>query len=158
MLAPNGDCQSSDLALAWPFERPKHRSLEVAMPVVRHVSAKDGDVLLLVGTNKGAFVFRSNAGRSRWDMGGPYFPGEPVYSMAFDGRSGRRRIFAGNTSWQWGPQLSTSDDFGKSWSGQDTQPIKFPEDTGATLKRAWQAEHAPAADTPCSGGRTPTLA
>ncbi len=121
------------------------------MPAVRHVSAKDGDVLLLVGTNKGAFVFRSNAGRSRWDMGGPYFPGEPVYSMAFDGRSGRRRIFAGNTSWQWGPQLSTSDDFGKSWSGQDTQPIKFPEDTGATLKRVWQVQHGPDANTLYAG-------
>jgi photosystem II stability/assembly factor-like uncharacterized protein len=121
------------------------------MPAVRHVSAKNGDVLLLVGTNKGAFVFRSNASRSRWDMGGPYFPGEPVYSMAYDGRAGRNRIYAGNTSWQWGPQLSSSNDFGKSWSSQDTQPIKFPEDTGATLKRVWQVQHGPDANTLYAG-------
>ena len=30
------------------------------MPKVKHVSAKNGDVIVLVGTMKGAFVLRSN--------------------------------------------------------------------------------------------------
>jgi len=121
------------------------------MPEVRHVSAKQGDVLLLVGTNKGAFVMRSNGARARWDIGGPYFPGEPIYALAYDGRGGRNRIFAGNTSFQWGPQLSSSDDFGRSWSSQETQAIKFPEDTGATLKRVWQVQAGPDANTLYAG-------
>ena len=61
------------------------------MAATRHIKAKDGDVLLLVGTMKGAFVLRSNAARGRWDVGGPYFQGQAVYALAFDGRAGRIR-------------------------------------------------------------------
>src|SRR5882672_2657947 len=53
---------------------------------VRHVHVRKGDFLLLVGTTKGAFILRSNAQRSRWDLGGPYFHGHSVYAMAFDNR------------------------------------------------------------------------
>ncbi|MFQ5520479.1 MAG: hypothetical protein ACE5FK_03700, partial [Candidatus Methylomirabilia bacterium] len=63
------------------------------MVVTRHISVKDGDILLLVGTVKGAFLLRSTGARSRWDLGGPYFAGHSVYAMAYDGRSGRRRLW-----------------------------------------------------------------
>ena len=36
------------------------------MPSVQHVSPKKGDVLVLVGTMKGAFIFCSDAKRKRW--------------------------------------------------------------------------------------------
>ena len=39
----------------------------------RHLRVRDGDVLLMVGTVKGAFLLRSNAERRRWDIAGPYF-------------------------------------------------------------------------------------
>jgi hypothetical protein len=68
------------------------------MPAVRHVSAKNGDVILLVGTMKGAFVLRSNASRKKWDVGGPYSIGSPVYAMAFDKRQGRRLWWAQQSS------------------------------------------------------------
>ena len=58
------------------------------MPQARHVSPKPGDVVLLVGTAKGAFVFRSDKTRRRWQRGGPYFPGHAVYAMAYDDRGG----------------------------------------------------------------------
>ena len=54
--------------------------------------------MLLVGTMKGAFVLRSNGARERWEVGGPYFPGHAVYSMAFDDRAGRRRLWASTSS------------------------------------------------------------
>ncbi len=47
------------------------------MPAVKHVSVKEGDVLLLVGTMKGTFLLRSNRARARWELGGPYSPGAP---------------------------------------------------------------------------------
>ena len=50
------------------------------------------DVLVLVGTTKGAFIFTSNASRTRWRADGPHFPGEAVYSLAFDQRGGRFRL------------------------------------------------------------------
>jgi hypothetical protein len=37
----------------------------------RHLSPRAGDVLVLVGTMKGAFIFRADRGRRRWDRGGP---------------------------------------------------------------------------------------
>ena len=61
---------------------------------VRHAHVRKGDFLLLVGTTKGAFILRSNAQRSRWEVGGPYFHGHSVYAMAYDGRGGQHRIWA----------------------------------------------------------------
>ena len=59
---------------------------------VRHAHVRKGDFLLLVGTTKGAFILRSNARRSRWEVGGPYFHGHSVYAMAYDNREGHHRI------------------------------------------------------------------
>src|SRR5215831_17800301 len=47
---------------------------------IRHLRVKDGDVLLLVGTTKGAFLLRSTFDRSRWEMAGPYFHGQSIYA------------------------------------------------------------------------------
>ena len=104
----------------------------------RHVAVRKGDVVLLVGTMKGAFLLRSNRSRRRWDVGGPYFPGTAVYALAFDGRGGRSRVWAGTTSEHWGPGLASSDDFGKTWTNPKDTPIRFPEDTDASVKRVWQ--------------------
>src|SRR5205807_913071 len=59
---------------------------------IPHIHVKSGDVLLLVGTAKGAFLLRSTAERSSWEVGGPYFHGHAVYAMAYDGRNGRHRL------------------------------------------------------------------
>ncbi len=108
------------------------------MPTARHVSARNGDALVLVGTMKGAFVLRANASRRRWDVGGPYFAGSAVYALAYDGRAGRRRIWAGAGSEHFGPTLSSSDDFGRTWKTPEAAVVRFPEDTGAAVKRIWQ--------------------
>jgi len=104
---------------------------------VRHAQVKKGDSLLLVGTTKGAFILRSNAHRSRWEVGGPYFHGHNVYAMAFDDRAGLHRIWASTQSY-WGTMLRSSDDFGKSWTNPQQAPIRFPSDTGISLKNIWQ--------------------
>jgi len=108
------------------------------MPETRNVTPRSGDVLLLVGTMKGAFVLRANAARKKWDVGGPYFPGSAVYAMAYDGRAGRHRIWAGPHSMHWGALLRSSDDFGKSWTNPEAANVKFPESAGAALERVWQ--------------------
>ena len=108
------------------------------MPVTRHVSPNAGDVILLVGTMKGAFVFRAGKDRAAWEMGGPYFPGHAVYAMAYDGRGGRHRIWAGPNSMHWGGLLRSRDDFGATWTNPEEGNVKFPETTGAALKQIWQ--------------------
>ena len=104
---------------------------------VRHAHVRKGDFLLLVGTTKGAFILRSNAQRNRWEVGGPYFHGYGVYAMAYDGRRGRHRIWA-STQNNWGTLLRSSDDFGKSWTNPQQATIRFPPDTGISLKNIWQ--------------------
>lgn len=117
------------------------------MPVARHVTPRDRDVLLLVGTMKGAFIFRASAERRRWEVGGPYFPGSAVYSMAYDGRAGRHRIWAGPQSMHWGALLRSSDDFGQTWTNPEEANVKFPEGTGAALQNIWQIRTGGSDDT-----------
>ncbi len=104
---------------------------------VQHAHVRKGDFLLLLGTTKGAFILRSNAARSRWEVGGPYFHGHNVYAMAYDGRGGKHRIWASTQSY-WGTLLRSSDDFGKSWTNPQQATIRFPSDTGVSLKNIWQ--------------------
>ena len=104
---------------------------------VRHTQVRKGDLLLLVGTTKGAFILRSNTQRSRWEVGGPYFHGHSVYAMAYDNRGGQHRIWASTASY-WGTLLRSSDDFGKSWSNPQQAPIRFPSAAGVSLKNIWQ--------------------
>ena len=104
---------------------------------VRHVQVKRADFLLLVGTTKGAFILRSSAQRKRWEVGGPYFHGHNIYALAYDGPEGRRRIWASAQNY-WGTFLRLSDDFGKSWTNPPQAPIRFPADTGTSLKNVWQ--------------------
>jgi photosystem II stability/assembly factor-like uncharacterized protein len=98
----------------------------------------DGDVLLLVGTLKGAFLFHAGPDRAHWYMDGPHFPGETVYSMAFDGRGGRRRILASTQTFHWGAVVRASDDFGATWTAPDRKNVRFAEGTDDALANVWQ--------------------
>jgi serine/threonine protein kinase len=72
---------------------------------IQHLDVKNGDVLLLLGTTKGAFLARSKSSRKKWDVAGPYFHGQAVYSLAYDNRSGRHRLWASTASPLWGTYL-----------------------------------------------------
>ncbi|HSS20724.1 MAG TPA: hypothetical protein VLL54_11665 [Pyrinomonadaceae bacterium] len=107
------------------------------MPDPHHVKASSGDVLLLTGTMKGAFVLRSDKARQEWEVGGPYFPGRAIYAMLYDDRNGRHRLWAAVNSSYWGSYLSSSDDFGKTWTEPEAYGIKFPQpevDAAAPIK------------------------
>ena len=104
------------------------------------LAVKNGDVVVMVGTMKGAFLFHSGPGRSRWEKSGPHFPGHSVYAMAYDDRAGRRRLWAGTSSMHWGALLRSSDDFGRSWTDPKEANVKFPQQTGAALKQIWQIQ------------------
>ncbi|MBV9339448.1 MAG: exo-alpha-sialidase [Acidobacteria bacterium] len=109
---------------------------------VRHLRVRKRDFLLLVGTTKGAFILRSNLERRRWEVGGPFFHGQAVYALAYDGRGSRRRIWVSTQSY-WGTLLRSSDDFGKSWTNPQQATIRFPADTGVSLKNVWQITPGP---------------
>ena len=100
--------------------------------------APRGDVMLMVGTTKGAFLLWSTADRKRWRVDGPHFPGESVYAMAFDSRAKRQRLFASTNTWQHGSVVRSSDDFARNWTAADRKNVVFPEDSGLKLKQIWQ--------------------
>ena len=102
------------------------------------LKAKDGDVVVMVGTMKGAFLYHARPGRRHFEMSGPHFPGHSVYALAYDGRAGRKRLWAASSSMHWGAVLRSSDDFGKTWTDPKAANVKFPQQTGAALKNIWQ--------------------
>jgi serine/threonine protein kinase len=104
---------------------------------IQHIDVQNGDVLLLLGTTKGAFLVRSPRDRKHWQVAGPYFHGQAVYSLAYDGRNGRHRLWASTGSVLWGTYLRSSDDFGRTWTNPLEANIKFPAESGVSLKNIW---------------------
>jgi photosystem II stability/assembly factor-like uncharacterized protein len=113
------------------------------MPNPTQIDAQSGDNLLLVGTMKGAFLFRSDSSRKNWEEAGPYFPGRSIYALAYDGRNQRNKLWAAVNSPYWGSFLSSSNDFGKTWSDPESYNIKFPEGSEVSLKQIWQIVNDP---------------
>ena len=110
------------------------------MPRAKSKSTTDGDVVILVGTQKGAFLLWSDKSRDKWRIDGPHFPGESVYALAVDQRNGRRRTLAATRSFHWGSNIRASDDFGATWTAPDRQNVRFPEGTDLSLVQVWQIE------------------
>src|SRR5207249_2363181 len=100
--------------------------------VATNLSPRSGDLLLLVGTVKGAFLFLSDPSRSNFKMTGPHFPGQSVWSASFIG-NGPRRILVGNKSEHWGAMVSHSDDFGATWIEPTEGNVKFPRGSSTAL-------------------------
>ena len=97
-----------------------------------------GQVLVLVGTTKGAFILSSNESRKKWKVDGPHFKGESVYAMAYDERGGRTRTLVASQSNHFGSTIRLSDDYGASWTGPERQAVRFPEGSGLALAQIWQ--------------------
>ncbi len=125
-------------AILVPETSPSQSARPTVLRSLHHIRVNPREALLLVGTTKGAFLLRSSPSRSRWEVGGPYFHGEAVYVIAFDGRKGRHRLWASTQSVLWGTVLRSSDDFGKTWRTPEEAPIRFPAGSGMSLKNIWQ--------------------
>jgi len=80
------------------------------------------DAMVLVGTSKGLFSLHSGDGRAQFELSGPTFAGEEVYSTCIDSRSGTTRLFTGSFSNHWGPVLRRSDDLGATWTEDEQAP------------------------------------
>jgi photosystem II stability/assembly factor-like uncharacterized protein len=87
---------------------------------------------LLVGTKKGLFVLRGEAG-SEFEVAARSFAGEPVEFAMRDPRSGR--YFASVTSAFYGPKIFVTDDPAGEW--EQAEGPALPEGGDAALKRIW---------------------
>jgi hypothetical protein len=106
----------------------------------RQIEPRPGEVAVLIGTAKGAYLLCAGAERSEWRLGGPWFAGRAVDSVCLDQRSGAVRLLAGTTSEHWGPSVFRSDDLGCTWHEPDGPAIRFPDDAEAAVERVWQLQ------------------
>ena len=91
------------------------------------------NVLLVVGTEKGAWLVRSDESRAKWSIEGPAFKGWRVTAAARD-RNGR--TFLGVTSFVYGTTVQVSDDL-ESWR-QITKGPSYPENGPRKLQQIWR--------------------
>lgn len=97
------------------------------------MKASKGSLLLLVGTRKGAFIFRSDAKRRSWKMKGPTFLGHIVHHVVLDPRDQKTILLAARTG-HLGPTVFRSLDRGRNWK-EALRPPAFPKESNGRKKR-----------------------
>ena len=100
-------------------------------------NGKKGDVLVLVGTRKGAFILSSDPSRRRWSVSKPRVEGSDIFHMAYDPRDSGT-LFACVSSIIWGSEIHRSRDLGKTWQSSSEGPRFAGGDL--TIKRVWHVE------------------
>ena len=90
-------------------------------------------VLLIVGSEKGAFLVRADEARVRWRVEGPVFKGWRVTAVARDARG---RYYLGVASPVYGPTIQLSDDLAQ-WRQAPGGPA-YPEGGTRKLTQIWQ--------------------
>jgi photosystem II stability/assembly factor-like uncharacterized protein len=91
-------------------------------------------VTLLVGTRKGAWVYRTDERRDVWHVEGPHFFGSIVHHMVLDPRDGRTMLVAARTG-HLGPTVFRSSDAGRTWT-EAARPPAFDKAAGGGAARA----------------------
>ena len=81
------------------------------------------NMLVMVATRKGAWLYHSDATRKTWRIDGPHFLGHVIHHMVLDPRDGRTLLAAAKTG-HLGPTIFRSTDLGRSWK-EAAQPPAF---------------------------------
>ena len=92
-------------------------------------------VTLLVGTKKGAFLLRSDAGREEWKLEGPLFKGWEVFELVADPRLPNKWM-AATGHFIYGSCVQISDNEGKDWKQIERSP-SYSEESGFKLNNIW---------------------
>ncbi len=95
-------------------------------------------VILMLGTHKGAFFLRSSGKREVWTLDGPYLQGYPVEYLTADTRQGVT-FYASVTNPFYGPALHMSQDLGYTWHPMPSSP-RFEKEREKTVERIWVVE------------------
>ena len=111
-------------------------------------SPGQGDVMLLVGTRKTAFISSSDPERKDWAITRSHHPCSDIFHMTYDGRGLRSGpdqssggIFAGENHVVWGHQVQVSHNLGRTWRPSNQQP-RFSGDGSATVEKTWHIDPA----------------
>ncbi|HTY99270.1 MAG TPA: glycosyl hydrolase [Rhodocyclaceae bacterium] len=86
-------------------------------------------VLLLVATRKGAWLYHGDRERRQWRADGPHFLGQTIHHLVLDPRDGRSLLAAARTG-HLGPTIFRSPDLGRSWKEAERPPAFAPAPPG----------------------------
>ena len=95
-----------------------------------------GEIIVLVGTRKGAFIFSSDAQRASWEMAGPHWAGSDIFHAVYDARSGGR-MWVARTDPVFGSEIHWSDDLGATWQSSRVGPT-IVSDPNIKVNSFWQ--------------------
>ena len=95
-------------------------------------------VSVIIGTEKGAFIARSDDRRSAWSIEGPLFKGWKVTASA---RSPSGKYFAATTSFVYGAAIQAGNDL-RTWRQIEHGPA-YPEGGDRKLNQIWTIECGP---------------
>ncbi len=96
---------------------------------------RNGSVVVLVGTRKGAFIFRSDARRRSWAVEGPHFAGGTIHHFVLDPRDCETLYAATYSAW-WGADIQRSRNWGRTWL-KTKGGVRYEKDTGLSVKCVW---------------------
>jgi photosystem II stability/assembly factor-like uncharacterized protein len=102
-------------------------------------------VIVMVGTRKGGFIFSSDLGRKKWEKSEMLFKGWEMMHMVQDPRDGR--LHTSVTHFVYGPTTHYSDDLGKTWTQSSAVPaLSRPSKSGrphSTVEEAFSRHPLP---------------
>jgi photosystem II stability/assembly factor-like uncharacterized protein len=91
------------------------------------------DLMILIGTKKGAFILSSDDSRADWDLQGPFCDTWPTNHVIADPATGT--IYAAGGNEWFGPAVWKSTDKGRTWT-HSSQGLAYP--AGETpIKSVW---------------------
>src|SRR5713226_3759798 len=99
-------------------------------------------VMLLLGTAKGMFILESDSKRAKWSRRGPYHKGWLVYGLFDDQRHNAPVVYAGVSSFVYGPHIQRSTDGGETWTAVEKGPA-FSKESGRKMEHIWGFAAAP---------------
>lgn len=106
------------------------------MPTTNGV--RKGDVIVLVGTRKGAFILSGGVDRKTWRLSGPHCASGDIFHMVYDPRQGGTILAADNNPF-WGNQVQISHDLGGTWNASEQDP-KMSDGSDLSVLRLWNIE------------------
>jgi photosystem II stability/assembly factor-like uncharacterized protein len=95
------------------------------MANTRKKSAAPPNVLVMVATRKGAWLYHGESSRRNWRADGPHFLGHIISHVVLDPRD-RRTLLAAAKTGHLGPTIFRSTDLGRHWK-EAARPPAFPK-------------------------------
>lgn len=102
----------------------------------RAAGPQPGDVVLMVGTRKGTFLFWSDSTRHNWQRS-YHHVGWSTHAVSYDSRHGS--IYAATNSAVYGGLIQRSDDGGRTWQHLN-QGLDFAPDEERRVREIWQVQ------------------